>query len=292
MLVSTLDMLTQAASNSLYVFCFCNLIIVMIVVGSKPGSYFDQESELPRSKVTYTITSDKQVDHDANCEQMGITSSSVVINSEVSNAKKELASDEKAGFDEQIVVSNECDNDDELRRRAEEFIKKVNREWRAELLTNSHLIEAYLVLSVSTTMLDTTLDLLTQATSNSLIIFCFCNLIIAIILLGSKSISNDHVESSIHLRRSTNKHEEDEQGTSAKQVSEERLESNASMQVSQPPKANHAVPDNIIVSKIIYGNGNDETEAEDEELRTRVEEFIQKVNQAWKAEFLRTTCIF
>ncbi|PRQ59885.1 hypothetical protein RchiOBHm_Chr1g0375111 [Rosa chinensis] len=142
MLVSTLDMLTQAASNSLYVFCFCNLIIVMIVVGSKPGSYFDQESELPRSKVTYTITSDKQVDHDANCEQMGITSSSVVINSEVSNAKKELASDEKAGFDEQIVVSNECDNDDELRRRAEEFIKKVNREWRAELLTNSHLIEA------------------------------------------------------------------------------------------------------------------------------------------------------
>ncbi|PRQ59886.1 hypothetical protein RchiOBHm_Chr1g0375121 [Rosa chinensis] len=141
-------------------------------------------------------------------------------------------------------------------------------------------------------MLDTTLDLLTQATSNSLIIFCFCNLIIAIILLGSKSISNDHVESSIHLRRSTNKHEEDEQGTSAKQVSEERLESNASMQVSQPPKANHAVPDNIIVSKIIYGNGNDETEAEDEELRTRVEEFIQKVNQAWKAEFLRTTCIF
>ncbi|KAM5557144.1 hypothetical protein ABKV19_024502 [Rosa sericea] len=139
-------------------------------------------------------------------------------------------------------------------------------------------------------MLDTTLDLLTQATSNSLIIFCFCNLIIAIILLGSKSISDDHVESSIHPRMSTNKHEEDEQGTSAKQVSdEERLESNASMQVSQPPKANNAVPDNSIVSKIIYSNGNDETEADDEELRTRVEEFIQKVNQAWKAEFLSTT---
>ncbi|KAM5557143.1 hypothetical protein ABKV19_024501 [Rosa sericea] len=139
MLVSTLDMLTQAASNSLYVFCFCNLIIVMIVVGSKPGSYFDQESEFPLSMVTSTITNDKQVDHDSKCEQKGITSSSVVISSEVSSAKKELASDEKVGFVEQIVDSNECDNDDELRRRAEEFIEKVNRGWRAELLRTSHL---------------------------------------------------------------------------------------------------------------------------------------------------------
>lgn len=124
-------------------------------------------------------------------------------------------------------------------------------------------------------MLDTTLDLLTEATSNSLFIFCFCNLIIAIILLGSKPISNDDGESAIHLSMATNKHEEDEQGTSPKQVSEETLESNASMQVSQVSNAN-----------------NDEIEADDDELRTRAEKFIEEVNKAWKAEFLRTTCIF
>ncbi|KAK9914113.1 hypothetical protein M0R45_037909 [Rubus argutus] len=124
-------------------------------------------------------------------------------------------------------------------------------------------------------MLDTTLDLLTMATSNSLFIFCFCNLIIAIILLGSKPISNDDGESAIHLSMATNKHEEDEQGPSAKQVSEERLESKDSMQVSQVSNAN-----------------NDEIEADDDELRTRAEKFIEEVNKAWKAEFLRTTCIF
>lgn len=141
MLVSTLDLLTQAASNSLYVFCFCNLIIVMIVVGSKPGSYFDQESELSLSKVTHTTTNDKQVDHDAKCEQKGTISSSVVRN-EVSNVKTELASNEKTVIAHQIVDNKECDNDDELRRRSEEFIEKVNREWRAELLRTSHLIKA------------------------------------------------------------------------------------------------------------------------------------------------------
>ncbi|XP_050387894.1 uncharacterized protein LOC126804159 [Argentina anserina] len=142
MLVSTLDLLTQAASNSFYVFCFCNLIIVMVVVGSKPGSYFDQESELPHSKVTYTITNGKQVDRDAKCEQKVTTSSSFVVRNEVSNAKNELAIRDEAGLDDQIVDSKECDNDDELRRRAEEFIEKVNRGWRAELLRTSHLINA------------------------------------------------------------------------------------------------------------------------------------------------------
>ncbi|KAL6131903.1 hypothetical protein ACLB2K_070276 [Fragaria x ananassa] len=232
-----------------------NDLRVMIVVGSKPGSYFDQESELPLSKVTCTTTNDKQVHHDAKCEQKGTISSSVVVRNEVSNVKTELASNEKEVSADQIVDSKECDIDDELRRRAEEFIEK--------------------------------------ATSNSLFIFCFCNLIIAIILLGSKSISDDHVESAIHIRMSTNKHDqEDEQGTSAKQVGEERQESNALMQVSQVSKDNNAVTEDCTVSKTKYGNGNDETEAGDDELRTRVEEFIQKVNKAWNAEFLRTTCVF
>lgn len=92
---------------------------------------------------------------------------------------------------------------------------------------------------------------------------------------------------------STKKHDQEEkQGASAKQVGEERLESNVPMQVSQVSKANNAEPDNSKENNIKYCNVYDETEADDDELRTRVEEFIQKVNKAWNAEYLRTTCVF
>ncbi|KAJ6417786.1 hypothetical protein OIU84_001214 [Salix udensis] len=54
MFESTMELIIQAASNSLVIFCFCNLIIVMILMGSKPGSDFGQESGIPRSMVTMT----------------------------------------------------------------------------------------------------------------------------------------------------------------------------------------------------------------------------------------------
>ncbi|KAF9671921.1 hypothetical protein SADUNF_Sadunf12G0100700 [Salix dunnii] len=53
---STVELIIQAASNSLVIFCFCNLIIVMILMGSKPVSNFGQESGIPRSMVTKTRT--------------------------------------------------------------------------------------------------------------------------------------------------------------------------------------------------------------------------------------------
>ncbi|KAJ6889320.1 hypothetical protein NC652_030184 [Populus alba x Populus x berolinensis] len=56
MFESTVELIAQAASNSLVIFCFCNLIIVMILMGSKPVSNFGQESEIPQSKVTKTHT--------------------------------------------------------------------------------------------------------------------------------------------------------------------------------------------------------------------------------------------
>lgn len=149
MLASAVDLLTQAASNSLLVFCFCNLIIVIIVMGSKPGSYFEQESEIPVSmsssyKYNRNNANCKQVD-DAKCKQEEgtlVNPSDTVFSKVSSNAKKELAtaSDEKDSIISHHNDSKKCDNDDELRRRAEEFIEKMNKGWRAELLRNSHLI--------------------------------------------------------------------------------------------------------------------------------------------------------
>ncbi|KAL6291386.1 hypothetical protein ACE6H2_008896 [Prunus campanulata] len=140
-------------------------------------------------------------------------------------------------------------------------------------------------LPMSTTMLDSTLDLITQAASNSLFIFCFCNLIIVIILVGSKPISNNNEESAIHLTMPTSKHVDDEQGT-REQVCKKN---NALMEVSQVSNAQTAISDNSKVSSANSDNG--ETEGDDE-LRTRAEEFIEKVNKAWKAELLRNSRLF
>ncbi|KAI5346830.1 Hypothetical predicted protein [Prunus dulcis] len=119
MLASAVDLLTQAASNSLLVFCFCNLIIVMIVMGSKRGSTLSKKEE-------GTL----------------VNPSDTVFSQVSSNAKKELAtaSDEKDNIISHHNDSKKCDNDDELRRRAEEFIEKMNKGGRAELLRTSHLI--------------------------------------------------------------------------------------------------------------------------------------------------------
>ncbi|RXH94933.1 hypothetical protein DVH24_024617 [Malus domestica] len=141
MLDSTLDLLTQAASNSLYVFCFCNLIIVMILVGSKPCSYVDQESvSTVTSSYKTRISNDHKQVEDDKCEQEGTMFKSPIVFGQVANPEKKLATaGEDNGSGDHHNESKECDNEDELRRRVEEFIEKVNRGWKAELLISSHL---------------------------------------------------------------------------------------------------------------------------------------------------------
>ncbi|XP_022774488.1 uncharacterized protein LOC111316690 [Durio zibethinus] len=123
MIDSTLDLISQAVSNNLYVFCLFNLIIVMILMGSKHGSSLDQDFEIPLSAPTY----DKQ---------------SISVSEQVKNANRlwsayETAKDDNKGNRNGFDANNTEDadeDDDELRRRVEEFIAKVNREWRAEKL--------------------------------------------------------------------------------------------------------------------------------------------------------------
>ncbi|KAB2598550.1 hypothetical protein D8674_001470 [Pyrus ussuriensis x Pyrus communis] len=256
MLDSTLDLLTQAASNSLYVFCFCNLIIVMILVGSKPGSYFDQESEIPVSVVTSSYKNRNTNDHkqveDGKCEQEeGSMIKSPIVFGQVVNPEVELAAagDDKGSSDDHNE-SKECDSEDELRRRAEEFIEK--------------------------------------AASNSVFIFCFCNLIIVIILVGSRPVSNNDERSIIRVTTAPSKSADDEQGTRAKQAWKEK---NALMQVSElVSNEQNAAADDGEFSSTDGDSDDDETDTDDE-LRTRVEEFIEKVNKAWKAEVLTTSCV-
>ncbi|KAF3433110.1 hypothetical protein FNV43_RR24212 [Rhamnella rubrinervis] len=137
---STFDLINQIASNSLFVFCFCNLIIVIILIGSKLGSNIDQQSEIPLSMVTNRSTNDKQsvnarVPH--GYEEEVIESKLV---SEVSNAQKALGNDNKTGSEAENKAEDDDgdeDDDDELRKRVEEFIEMVNKGWKAEMLKSS-----------------------------------------------------------------------------------------------------------------------------------------------------------
>ncbi|KAI5569860.1 hypothetical protein POPTR_012G129400v4 [Populus trichocarpa] len=136
MFESTVELIVQAASNSLVIFCFCNLIIVMILMGSKPVSNFGQESEIPQSMVTKTHT---KVKEDV------LAMPSLDENKKPSLDEDKMSTDdgrvsitleEPTGDDDEEENGNDNEEDedeDELRRRVEEFINKVNHGWRAEL---------------------------------------------------------------------------------------------------------------------------------------------------------------
>ncbi|TQD76260.1 hypothetical protein C1H46_038208 [Malus baccata] len=139
-------------------------------------------------------------------------------------------------------------------------------------------------------MLGSTLELITQAASNSVFIFCICNLIIVIILVGSKSVSNNDERSKNRITKAASNRADDEQGM--EEAKHAWKEKNGLMQVSQLVyNEQNASADDGKFSSTDGDSDDDETDTDDE-LRTRAEEFIEKVNKAWKAEVLRTSCVF
>ncbi|TKY51961.1 hypothetical protein E2542_SST23481 [Spatholobus suberectus] len=113
MLDSVMEYITQAASSYAFIFCFCNLIIVFILVDLKPKLSFDQEGEeIPLSVPTNRAR-------------------------EVAHAKEEVAVDNIENEGNGIYNSEE---DDELKRRVEEFIERVNEGWKSEYLSTSSFL--------------------------------------------------------------------------------------------------------------------------------------------------------
>lgn len=103
-------------------------------------------------------------------------------------------------------------------------------------------------------MLESTFELIAMAASNSHMIFCLCNLIIAFVVVGS-SKSNDGNRKLI----SSVADEENGNTTSVSLLQKARVEADE--------------------------GGKDE---DDEDLKRRVEEFIQKMNEGWKEEKVKT----
>ncbi|XP_058205237.1 uncharacterized protein LOC131319125 [Rhododendron vialii] len=137
MLNSTIELITLAASNSLVVFCFCNLIIaVLLVGGSKPGSEFgDQDScGIPTPTFNFRSRGDEV--------EGGLETTRSVPDKHnaLSTGVSEACDHEKATVDEVKENVEDGDDDDELRRRVEEFIDKINKGWKAERLRTSLLV--------------------------------------------------------------------------------------------------------------------------------------------------------
>ncbi|EEF48488.1 conserved hypothetical protein [Ricinus communis] len=134
MFVSTLQLIAQLASNPLYIFCFCNLmIIVIILIGSSSGSIYDEESQVPLSRVSNACSNAKH--STPIMHQLDVNEMVSVDLSKQSNPAETQAPicQEKRSYENKEKNYNNEEDDVEFRRRVEEFIDKVNRGWRAEL---------------------------------------------------------------------------------------------------------------------------------------------------------------
>ncbi|CAL5185046.1 unnamed protein product [Lathyrus oleraceus] len=142
-------------------------------------------------------------------------------------------------------------------------------------------------------MLDSILELITQAASSSTFIFCFCNLIIVIILLDLKPSVNVHQKSEIHLSICESETLKQEiNSKSIESLTQEKEVPRVVIDVEAKEEKEEEDEDEIEIenNEDVDCNNNDvEIEENDDELRKRVEEFIEKVNKKWKEELLSTS---
>nr|XP_033515516.1 uncharacterized protein LOC108947473 [Nicotiana tomentosiformis] len=332
MMSSTCELIIMAASNSHIIFCFCNFIIAILLLGGFQPSSEDNNTNLDHSmskrKEALGTPKPKRFQKGMNldCEirKMDNTSQEIhtfSVSSHTSSREvlrnikqdnKSEAYDDAARFHyygcanikqshrqatifqsenveeasangtidrticleitkKETNVNNfeKCDEkeEDELRKRIEDFIEKVNRGWRAEKLgicyqsqgPNLSPIMSYSV-CVFANMLSSTFELLNQTNYNSFVAFIFCNLIIVILLVNSSKPSS--------------------------KISDNKL---VPLSIASE-KNNCSVLDknNGLANAVEAMNNCNENETidheEEDELKRKVEEFIQKVNRCWKAE--------
>ncbi|KAL6007982.1 hypothetical protein ACLOJK_033487 [Asimina triloba] len=133
--------------------------------------------------------------------------------------------------------------------------------------------------------LDDTVDLIGQASSNPLLIFCLCNFIIAILFIsGFRSDSPSQDQYSCNFRQlaaaaPTPAQERIEVGDETKE------EDGSNDQQNHSNDGDHGDHNNS-------NNYNyEEDKDDDDELRMRVEEFIEKINRRWQEEKMMQGCL-
>ncbi|XP_058106308.1 uncharacterized protein LOC131249519 [Magnolia sinica] len=203
MLPSTFDMIHQASSNSLLIFCLCNFIIAILLInGSKSVSPSNGRE----------------------------SSTCVSVVTPLSNKRIEVYEKGEEDSDDQENCDEDND-DDELRKRVEEFIDKINRTWKAEKIQEKT----------------------TSKTGR-------CDWTIARLAINSHSI----------LLISGSKFDSPSDGREGSTCA---------------PVVTRSSDERIVVDEKGEEDENDQENCDDDdELRKRVEEFIDKINRRWKAE--------
>ncbi|KAF8049512.1 hypothetical protein N665_2192s0001 [Sinapis alba] len=166
-----LEFVNKTASNSSFIFLFCNFIIILILLGNtKPSSedesnsgmkqrmllsdsVLSSKSGFEKSKPSLTLKSRSQEpgrmcesflsskhtgsDQPLTCKPgLRIMSSGLQSGSDFSEKDKKGTNSKK----ESLEVENEMEVEFVLRKRVEEFIRKVNTQWKVENTNNNYLV--------------------------------------------------------------------------------------------------------------------------------------------------------
>ncbi|KAL4574868.1 hypothetical protein LXL04_021708 [Taraxacum kok-saghyz] len=120
----TYELITLAASNPHFIFLLCNLIIVVLILVSFESTSNSHHNTTaipipppPPPPATFETT--------AQTPQLQPTTTSCNVSIDVDRLSR------NCGL---LVKYDEQEQDDELRRKVEEFIDRINKGWKAEKL--------------------------------------------------------------------------------------------------------------------------------------------------------------
>ncbi|OVA07697.1 Protein of unknown function DUF761 [Macleaya cordata] len=146
---STMELITTlASSNNFLIFCICNFIIIFLLInGLNPESTTShQESVVFVPSIINRQIIEKKVqekrgnqatllfDNDIEEASSMDDKKSLDVNKQVLDDHNDDGKDDNNYIVKGDDVNDDEEYDDELRRRAEEFIEKINRRWKAEKL--------------------------------------------------------------------------------------------------------------------------------------------------------------
>ncbi|KAF9615342.1 hypothetical protein IFM89_022993 [Coptis chinensis] len=128
MFILAIELITLVSSNSHLVFCFCNLIIGILFVSSSKSNSSHSNIESGGNDILIP----KRIENE-QIETDEITLLPIDIE-ESSNVPSVSNDDGKPVNEDSNDNIDDEEGEDELRIRAEEFIEKINRAWKAEKL--------------------------------------------------------------------------------------------------------------------------------------------------------------
>jgi len=148
MLLSMTELITEASLSSHFVFCFCNIIIVFLLIDRAISSSFSSASNIDPLPVDLYSNAGESYESRLVLEDAIVEGSSMEGEQEIETKEEvvvevfSVEGEEATGTLEAAEEENEEDKDDDedLRKRIEEFIQKVNQAWQEETLKESSFI--------------------------------------------------------------------------------------------------------------------------------------------------------